>query len=671
MSSPNSKQNNANSNQVQLRFENVQLSIRYLRAIATSHTNAISALLELVDNYVDLLKKKLASVLYINNQMLGKGLGYLLLLANDGPGMYEEDLNRRFFGFGFSSKDKDDRDQIGEYGQGVNCAIAHFGSECVVFSQPAPGVWILALFSKTLMSEYGQEQKTISVKFAINSSTNHYQLVSPMTESGNLSTILKYSAFKTEDSIEKQIIALESTNCKMCFAIHIIDWTTFGVEPEGWSQNDMRIKIAARYARAKQPVWETSLRHRLELNYIEPETLRPLPNLNIFLCNRPIKQFDLLENMQGTVVKRYKPSDNSLPPYMCFGSIVTNPDSIFRIEFYGVFTYKGGRLYEWGKYGEQIQMSGLGRKTVGVVNFDALEASSNKESFLNTKRFENYAKKLADVVYNMDPSSKANRDHKTAAKEKKLAEKAKGVVVKQISDERKKVKELEKQLAEQKRAYESLTKKVAQTTTVPTATAVAASAVAPSAPSTPKSKASPPQATAPKSSVPKSTVSSPAKKPHSSAIGTIMEIVGSVFGSAAAPTSVTAVAPIDQPSAQKRSREDMEQVEEVVSNVRVAEGVIPDSTSSSLKKTKIVEQIPDKRVTRQSHQKTVANKTDNIELLLQECESLELRSDLEYMTHYVAPHIQKILQQRKDVIQNITLNVNLKNGHTETIPFNA
>jgi hypothetical protein len=146
-------------------FDIIRLAREYLDATKKHHSNAISAVLgnfkstrlsyysnasfslEMTDNYVDLKRKGLATEMHINHHTLPEGRGHRLDFANNGPGLTRDFLNTYMFGFGGTTK-ASDNNQIGKYGQGVNVAISHFGSECVIFSRPVENTWVVALFSR-------------------------------------------------------------------------------------------------------------------------------------------------------------------------------------------------------------------------------------------------------------------------------------------------------------------------------------------------------------------------------------------------------------------------------------------------------------------------------------------------------------------------------------------
>jgi hypothetical protein len=139
------------------------------------------------------------------------------------------------------------------------------------------------------------------------------------------------------------------------------------------------------------------------------------------LCNKPIVQLEVLNNLTDVVDKFYIPRDEEVvtPAIVKLGRI-KNKVGFLATDFFGVLIYKGGRLYEWGKYGCQVQIkNNLGKDTVGVINFDALGVAANKESFLNGKLLNSFITMLGLFIKRSDPNSQKNDEIKAAAKKKK------------------------------------------------------------------------------------------------------------------------------------------------------------------------------------------------------------------------------------------------------------
>jgi hypothetical protein len=105
-----------------------------------------------------------------------------------------------------------------------------------------------------------------------------------------------------------------------------------------------------------------------EINYINEDTLKPFPDLNIRLCGNPIVQFDFLSNMRNITEVWYKPKLEGMMVPMSFGQVIPG-QGIFVVPLYGVMIYKNGRLIEWNKYGNQNYAHGLYKSHLGKKIF--------------------------------------------------------------------------------------------------------------------------------------------------------------------------------------------------------------------------------------------------------------------------------------------------------------
>jgi hypothetical protein len=111
------------------------------------------------------------------------------------------------------------------------------------------------------MDAYNTVQVISYVTFIRNTVTGQYECA--IADNDNLNTLMIYSTFTSQEMLLNHILSLENIHCNICFSMQVKDWTQVGVIPTGWDQHDMKIMILSRYNRPTQPVFETSLRHRL------------------------------------------------------------------------------------------------------------------------------------------------------------------------------------------------------------------------------------------------------------------------------------------------------------------------------------------------------------------------------------------------------------------------
>ena len=400
-------------------IKHIGIGTDHIRSMSTLHSDAIAAIMEFVDNAKDLQRSGLAQKISINQLSLPSRL----IISNDGPGLDENGMHENLLGLGFSTK-KQNLVNIGQFGQGMNAAIAFFGGECTVFSRVSKNDWIVALFSKKLMETYrpthGKSQFVIYVKFTRDvhedGTLSEYYLDNVIGNKDNFTLLLKFSDYTSETSLQHQFIELEQTDHNMCYSLHVCDdWASKSIK---WTRDDMIIERNPRNDRAdtQQPIFETSLRHRLSINYINTETLEPDDGLIIELRKNSIETVSLKESLYDINAYTYEPRSNELKDHkrgrthkkkanIIIGKRkeTDENDNIFSKRFVGVLQYRGGRLYEWGKFGRQKQQGNECAKTVvGVANFNLLNIDSNKESFIQDPLYRKFCSRLTELILKND-----------------------------------------------------------------------------------------------------------------------------------------------------------------------------------------------------------------------------------------------------------------------------
>ena len=400
-------------------IKHIGIGTDHIRSMSTLHSDAIAAIMEFVDNAKDLQQSGNAQTISINQLSIPSRL----VISNDGPGLDEDGMHENLLGLGFSTK-KQNSVNIGQFGQGMNAAIAFFGGECTVFSRVSKNDWIVALFSKKLMETYrpthGKSQFVIYVKFTrdVNEDGTYsdYYLDNVIGNKDNFVLLLKFSDYTSETSLQHQFVELEEMEHNMCYSLHVCDdWASKSIK---WTRDDMIIERNPRNDRAdtQQPIFETSLKHRLSINYINTETLEPDNGLTIVLRNNIVQTVSLKESLDEINAYTYEPRSEEIKTHkrgrthkkkanIIIGKRKEsdNKENIFSKRFVGVLQYKGGRLYEWGKFGRQKQQGNECAKTVvGVANFNLLHIDSNKESFIQDPLYRKFCARLTELILKND-----------------------------------------------------------------------------------------------------------------------------------------------------------------------------------------------------------------------------------------------------------------------------
>ena len=413
------------------------IGVDQIRSMSTYHSDPIAALLEFVDNVKDLAKNGEAETIHIDKEDINpeRGGKHLLYISNDGPGLSEEKIHHNLFGLGYSTKKHGDF-LVGQFGQGINAAVSFFGGECTIFSQPLPGIFIVALFSEKLMRYVGKEQKMLFVRFD-KTAEGSYNLFDPVTNAKAFETLCFFSPFKNGETIVRQFMDMERMRCNMRYALMVKDFSSLSVK---WTNDDMLIDRLPKYDRMdqNQPLFETSLRDRLSINYIHPNSLEMDKGLKMFIRQKAVehsapfktflndveqdtyipqigtlngKSFDKTHAKSHIMVGNCK---KELPKTCVLGKDYRRKGRTF--DFYGVLLYNRGRLVEWGKIGYQKQRGNkVADRVVLIANYDILQVDANKENFVQNDVHRRFFTKITTMVnkksgYGTGKKSKAGRN---------------------------------------------------------------------------------------------------------------------------------------------------------------------------------------------------------------------------------------------------------------------
>ncbi|KAM7512477.1 hypothetical protein LguiB_011352 [Lonicera macranthoides] len=179
----------------------------FLHSNATSHKWAFGAIAELLDNAVDETQNG-ASFVVIDKMINPRDGSTALLIQDDGGGMDPEAI-RRCMSFGFS--EKKDKCAIGQYGNGFKTSSMRLGADVIVFSRHLgnrTASQSVGLLSYTFLRQSAQDRIVVPmVDYELNESTGIFApvLVHGKAQfSSNLSIILQWSPFSTEEMLLKQ-----------------------------------------------------------------------------------------------------------------------------------------------------------------------------------------------------------------------------------------------------------------------------------------------------------------------------------------------------------------------------------------------------------------------------------------------------------------------------------
>ncbi|MQL80396.1 hypothetical protein Taro_012842 [Colocasia esculenta] len=161
---------------------------------------------ELLDNAVDEIQNGATFVIVDKIQDL-RNRSPALLIRDNGGGMSPEAL-RHCMSFGFSNKQSDD--SIGQYGNGFKTSTMRLGADVIVFSRCTHGrvsTQSVGLLSYTFLRQTGSEDIVVPiVDYELLPSGQYGRLLrtGSMHFAYNISTLLKWSPFATEDELLEQ-----------------------------------------------------------------------------------------------------------------------------------------------------------------------------------------------------------------------------------------------------------------------------------------------------------------------------------------------------------------------------------------------------------------------------------------------------------------------------------
>ncbi|KAF3341586.1 MORC family CW-type zinc finger protein 3 [Carex littledalei] len=186
----------------------LRINPRFLHSNATSHKWAFGAIAELLDNAIDEVNNG-ATFVRVDKFISPRDCNPALLVQDDGGGMDPESL-RRCMSFGFS--DKKSESFIGQYGNGFKTSTMRLGADVIVFTRHKKNMKettsSVGLLSYTFLTQTGCDDivvPTVDYEFdTISGSLKRLIRISEKQFSSNLSVLLKWSPFASEDELCRQ-----------------------------------------------------------------------------------------------------------------------------------------------------------------------------------------------------------------------------------------------------------------------------------------------------------------------------------------------------------------------------------------------------------------------------------------------------------------------------------
>ncbi|XP_044956849.1 protein MICRORCHIDIA 6-like isoform X2 [Hordeum vulgare subsp. vulgare] len=381
----------------------LRINPKFLHSNATSHKWVFGAIAELLDNAVDEVQNGATYVKIdkIKHSPVGE---YSLMIQDDGGGMSPEYI-RHCLSFGFSNKCTNS--SIGQYGNGFKTSTMRLGADAIIFSCNKANrlTRSVGLLSYTFLKGTGCDDILVPVvDYEFDPSSCNFKRIMDRGEQhffSNLSTLLRWSPFSTEDDLLNQFEDMGCHGTKIVvFNLWLndanemeLDFTTDGEDimmsgapkiPEERAKvkrlNHMHIANRFRY----------SLRVYASILY-----LRLPEHFEVILCGRTVEPHHIVKDLIYRECIKYRPQVGvsvQVDVVTSIGFLKGAP----HLDIYGFNIYHRNRLILpfWAAGSER----GRGRGIAGVLEANFIRPTHDKQDFEKTELFQRLETRLKDMT---------------------------------------------------------------------------------------------------------------------------------------------------------------------------------------------------------------------------------------------------------------------------------
>ncbi|XP_076906352.1 protein MICRORCHIDIA 6-like [Bidens hawaiensis] len=378
---------------------------KFLHSNATSHKWAFGAIAELIDNAVDEIQND-ATYVIIDKKVNPRDGSTALLIQDDGGGMDPEAM-RHCLSFGFS--DKKSKFAIGKYGNGFKTSTMRLGADVIVFSRHLTGSVLtqsIGLLSYTFLTQAGYDRIVVPmVHYKFNFMTGAFDPLhsdSKENPNSNLSVILKWSPYSTEEELLKQFDDVGSHGTKVIIYNLWLDGDgnmelDFETDPEDicitWDGKS-KFKEGSRMAATEQHLanrLRCSLRAYLSILYLKlPDTFA------MVLRGKVVLYHNIANDLKHTEFIMYRPqsdgSENAVVTTIGFDKEAPN------VSVHGFNIYHKNRLI-LPFQPVVLFADSRGRGVIGVLEANFIEPTHNKQDFEKTSLFQKLVARLKEMTW--------------------------------------------------------------------------------------------------------------------------------------------------------------------------------------------------------------------------------------------------------------------------------
>ncbi|CAN6201577.1 unnamed protein product [Urochloa humidicola] len=375
---------------------------KFLHSNATSHKWAFGAIAELLDNAMDEVSNG-ATFVKIDKMKHSSDGDYSLVIEDNGGGMSPESL-RHCMSFGFSQKCT--AASIGRYGNGFKTSTMRLGADAIVFTctkDNRRSTRSVGLLSYTFhLSTKCNDIFVPAVDYEFDASSPTFKMIMNCGEkhfSSNLSTLLRWSPFCTEDDLLNQFSDMECHGTKI---IVFNLWLNDALEMElDFKTDEQDILISgALEMRAGRSTIETQMhvanRYRYSLRvYASMLYLHVPERFQIILCGQAVEPHYAVNDLLYRECIKYRPqveAATEVDVITTIGYLKGAP----RLDIYGFNVYHKNRLIL--PYWQAGSCSRNRRGISGVLEANFIRPTHDKQDFERTELFQRLETRLKDMA---------------------------------------------------------------------------------------------------------------------------------------------------------------------------------------------------------------------------------------------------------------------------------
>ncbi|KAJ0436906.1 putative histidine kinase/HSP90-like ATPase superfamily, morc, S5 domain 2 [Helianthus annuus] len=375
---------------------------KFLHSNATSHKWAFGAIAELIDNAVDEIQND-ARYVIIDKTINPRNGCPALLIQDDGRGMDPEAM-RHCLSFGFS--DKKSKFAIGKYGNGFKTSTMRLGADVIVFSRYLTDRSLtqsIGLLSYTFLTQEGYDRIVVPmVHYELNFATGTFDPLHAQSNE-NLSVILKWSPYSTEEELLKQFDDVGSHGTKIIIYNLWLDddgnmELDFESDPEDicitWDGKS-KAKEGSRKAATDQHIANRlccSLRTYLSVLYLKlPDTFAMVLRAKVVLYH------NIATDLKHPEFIMYKPHSDGRAEVGLVVTTIGFDKNAPNVNVHGFNIYHKNRLI---LPFQQVVVTACsrGRGVIGVLEADFIEPTHNKQDFEKTSLFQKLMTRLKEMT---------------------------------------------------------------------------------------------------------------------------------------------------------------------------------------------------------------------------------------------------------------------------------